>query len=89
VDPDGLLKNDEAEEIRLTIIDFSDKSKLVKKGNNYFSAPSGEGSVVANPGVSQNFLEKSNVDVTSEMVNMVERPVRNLSRPRTTFWDKP
>jgi len=27
---------------------------------------------LANPGVSQKFLEKSNVDVTTEMVNMVE-----------------
>lgn len=72
VDPGGLVKTADNEEIRLTVVDFPDKSKLVKEGNNYFSAPAGEGLALANPGVSQKFLEKSNVDVTTEMVNMVE-----------------
>ncbi|MFZ5648356.1 MAG: flagellar hook-basal body protein [Bacillota bacterium] len=72
VEPDGLVRTADDEEIRITIVDFPDKSKLVKEGNNYISAPAGEGVASANPGVSQGFLEKSNVDVSNEVVNMIE-----------------
>lgn len=72
VEPDGLLTTSDNEELRLTIVDFPDKSKMVKEGYNYFSAPAGEEVASANPGVSQGFLERSNVDVTNEVVNMIE-----------------
>lgn len=72
VDPDGVVRTAENLEFRLAIVDFPDKNKLVKEGNNYLSAPAGEETASANPGVSQGFLERSNVDVTSEVVNMVE-----------------
>lgn len=72
VEPDGLIKTADNEEIRLTIVDFPYKNKLVKEGDNYFSAPAGEEVAAAKPGVSQGFLERSNVDVTNEVVNMIE-----------------
>jgi len=72
VSPDGLATTRDNTQIRLTVVDFPDKTRLVKEGNGYYSAPAGEGTAAEKPGVTQGFLEKSNVDVTAEMVNMIE-----------------
>ncbi|MCL6477595.1 MAG: flagellar hook-basal body protein [Peptococcaceae bacterium] len=73
VSPEGVVTTADNEEIRLMIVDFPDKTKLVKEGDGYFSAPAGEaGSAAASPGVSQRYLENSNVDVSAEIVNMIE-----------------
>ncbi|MCL6611820.1 MAG: flagellar hook-basal body protein [Peptococcaceae bacterium] len=72
VSPEGVVTTSDGGEERLMIMDFPDKTKLIKEGNGYFSAPQGEGVAVENPGVTQHFLEKSNVDVAAEMVNMIE-----------------
>lgn len=57
---------------KLKVVDFDNPQELVKEGNNYLSAPSGGGAEAANPGVTQGYLERSNVDLASQMVNMVE-----------------
>ena len=72
INSEGVLTTSDNSEIKLTVMDFPDKTKLVKEGNGYFSASDGEGTAVEKPGVSQRRLEKSNVDVTAEMVNMME-----------------
>lgn len=72
VGPDGVVNTADNSQVKLLVVDFADKTKLVKEGNGYFSAPAGEGAAAGKPGVAQGFLEKSNVDVSSEMVNMIE-----------------
>ena len=72
VSPGGVLTTADGTGVQLDMVEFQDKSRLVKEGNGYFSAPSGEGIAATRPGVTQKYLEKSNVDVTAEMVNMVE-----------------
>lgn len=72
VSPDGMVTTADSSQVKLMIVDFADKTRLVKEGNGYFSASSGEGAAAEKPGVAQGFLEKSNVDVSAEMVNMIE-----------------
>lgn len=72
VDASGVVKTAGGQEIKLRISQFPDKSKLVKEGDNYYSAPAGEGKQASNPGVTQNYLESSNVDVSAESVNLIE-----------------
>jgi flagellar basal-body rod protein FlgG len=72
VDQDGVLTTADKDQVRLRVVEFTDKSMLVKEGDDYFSAPAGEGIDSGSPGVAQGFLERSNVDVSAEMVNMIE-----------------
>ena len=72
VDSLGVVTTSENEQIKLRVIAFPDKNKLVKEGDNYFSASAGEGAAVDNPGVTQSYLEGSNVDVSAETVSLIE-----------------
>jgi flagellar basal-body rod protein FlgG len=72
VGPDGVLTTADKNQVRLTVVEFADNNELVKEGDNYFSAPAGEGTESGNPGVVQGFLERSNVDVSAEVVNLIE-----------------
>ncbi|MFZ5644579.1 MAG: flagellar basal-body rod protein FlgF [Bacillota bacterium] len=72
VDSSGVVTTADNEQIKLTIINFPDKSKLAKEGDNYFSASEGEGAESESPGVTQRYLERSNVDVSAESVNLIE-----------------
>ncbi|MCL5056908.1 MAG: flagellar hook-basal body protein [Actinobacteria bacterium] len=72
VDASGVVTTSVNEQIKLTVVEFADKSKLVKEGNNYYSTPAGNGTEAANPGVTQRYLETSNVDVSAESVNLIE-----------------
>ncbi len=72
VSPEGVITTAENSQVKLLIVDFTDKSRLTKEGNGYFSAPAGGGTPSAKPGVAQGFLEKSNVEVASEIVNIME-----------------
>jgi flagellar basal-body rod protein FlgG len=72
VGADGVVTTAGGEEIKLTIVDLTDKSTLMKEGNNYYSAGAGGAAEAVNPGVSQRFLESSNVDVAAESVNLIE-----------------
>jgi len=58
---------------KLRLVSFADTQKLVKEGNNLFSAGQG---VAAQPDirskVRQGFIEKSNVNSVTEMSRMIE-----------------
>lgn len=72
VDASGVVTTAGNEQIKLAVVEFDDKSKLVKEGSNYYSVPAGNGAEAANPGVTQRYLENSNVDVSTESVNLIE-----------------
>lgn len=72
VNADGVVTTSDNEQIKLSIVDFQDKGKLIKEGNNYYSCSDGNGAEAVNPGVSQRYLESSNVDVSAESVNLIE-----------------
>lgn len=72
VEANGLLLSSDNEEAVLTIMQFPEKSKLVKEGDSYYSALQGEGTAAGNPGIRQGFLERSNVDLPVETVRMIE-----------------
>lgn len=56
----------------IRVVDFEDKSQLVKSGKNGFSIPDGiEPRAAVNFTIRQGFLELSNVDIIQEMVNMI------------------
>lgn len=54
---------------RLTLADFNNYNTLAKAGSNYYEAK--ENPTYINGSIQQGFLEASNVNVTSEMVNMM------------------
>ncbi|HEX2365275.1 MAG TPA: flagellar basal-body rod protein FlgF [Bradyrhizobium sp.] len=58
---------------KLRVVNFADAQKLLKQGNNLFSAPAG---AAAQPDlkstVQQGFVEKSNVNSVVEMSRMIE-----------------
>ena len=58
---------------KLRVVNFADAQKLLKQGNNLYSAPNG---IAAQPDtksmVQQGFVEKSNVNSVVEMSRMIE-----------------
>ena len=58
---------------KLRVVSFTDAQKLIKQGNNLYSAPNG---AAAQPDtkstVQQGFVEKSNVNSVVEMSRMIE-----------------
>jgi len=56
---------------RLRVAEFADPGVLRKEGNNCFTAPPGTDLQAANPEVRQGFLERANVELAAEMVDMV------------------
>jgi flagellar basal-body rod protein FlgG len=63
---------------QLTLVRFPNEAGLSSEGNNlYNQTPSSGSPIIATPGLNgtgllqQGFLEKSNVDVVSEMVNLI------------------
>ena len=79
ISPDGTITVQEgtnrADSIRgkLRLVSFADAQKLLKQGNNLFSTPN---DIVpqqdTKSAVRQGFVEKSNVNVVSEMANMIQ-----------------
>ncbi len=69
--PDGRISIDGAETDKLQLTDFTNPGRLVKEGANLYQA----GDAVQNKNsavkVSQGYLEQSNVNVVSEMVNLI------------------
>lgn len=55
----------------LYIVEFEDKSKLQKTGNNLFTAINMLPEESENPGLMQGYLEGSNINPVREMVNMI------------------
>ena len=59
---------------KLRLVSFADAQKLLKQGNNLYSAGTGEGAPQADTKstIQQGFVEKSNVNSVVEMSHMVE-----------------
>ncbi len=58
----------------IKIVDFNDKSKLVKEGNSvfYMSDPNQKEIVISDPQIRSGALERSNVSIADAMVDMVK-----------------
>ena len=68
---DGRIFLDEVESNSFQLFGFADETRLRKEGSNLFRPPEGVEPQAATPVVRQGFVELSNVNVISEMVNMI------------------
>lgn len=84
IDNTGHITAGGVEVAQLKIVDFPDRSKLVKEGSALFSAREAPGSAatVANPNLRQGALEGSNVNAVSQMARLmaVQREFESLQR---------
>ncbi|MCL6447159.1 MAG: flagellar hook-basal body protein [Armatimonadetes bacterium] len=72
ISEEGIVSTPRQGEIdRLRLVEFADLTVLSKTGDNCFAAPPGAAVPAPNPRVRQGFLERSNVNVTAEMVNVI------------------
>jgi len=71
VSDDGSVLVDNTEVGKLNVVEFANEKQLVKEGNSLFVAPPDQQTNPATGGVRQGFLEMSNVNVISEMVNLI------------------
>ncbi|VBB08914.1 flagella basal body rod proteins signature [Lucifera butyrica] len=71
VSPQGRIQVDGLDAGQLQIVDFANKKQLSKEGNSLFVAANGAVPQASNATVHQGFLEGSNVNIVSEMVNMI------------------
>jgi flagellar basal-body rod protein FlgG len=70
---DGQISVDSAVVANLRVVDFDDPNQLLKLGDGLFVAGQGVQPIaLTNPEVRQGYLERSNVDVLREMVDMIE-----------------
>ena len=74
IEDDGSVVVDGQRVDRISVVAFKNKSHLKKAGFSYYlyEGQDGEGNPAEGTRVLQGFLEKSNVDVTEEMIRMVE-----------------
>ncbi|MCU0595273.1 MAG: flagellar hook-basal body protein [Desulfobacterota bacterium] len=71
---DGQIRVDGASLDRILVVDFKDRRLLLKEGANYYIDP-GTAEELPRPEkttLHQGYLEESNVDLTEEMIRMVE-----------------
>lgn len=68
---DGTISINGVETDRLRVVEFADEKQLTKQGSSLFAAPGGAQQQPATGVVNQGYLEMSNVNVISEMVNMI------------------
>lgn len=71
VDNEGRVYADGQEVDQLKLVRFENPQLLVNEGSNRYSALPEQQALVTHAEVSQGFLEQSNVDVASEMVQMI------------------
>ena len=72
IDSGGSIYAGETRLDQLNVVDFEDRSQLAKIGGNLYKAPTGvEGEESVNYSIQQGALEKSNVNVVNEMVEMI------------------
>lgn len=71
INESGIIEADGKEVARLQITDFEDYDYLKKFGENMYTAIDGATTKAAQGKVYQGYLESSNVNVVSEMVNMI------------------
>jgi flagellar basal-body rod protein FlgF len=68
----GQVQVDENQVGTMRVVDISDKTKLIKVGDNEFEVPQGiDLAQAVNYTIKQGYLESSNVNVVKEMVNMI------------------
>ncbi|KJS15896.1 MAG: hypothetical protein VR69_11565 [Peptococcaceae bacterium BRH_c4b] len=72
VDSGGVISLSDGSTYKLKIVEFDEPQKLTKTGDNYFDAAGVADKTAATPGVTQGYLEQSNVNLATQMVNMVE-----------------
>lgn len=71
VERDGRIYQNGQQVGQLGITDFEDYNYLEKFGNNYYEAVEGAETKASEADVYQGYLEMSNVQIVSEMVNMI------------------
>jgi flagellar basal-body rod protein FlgG len=74
VGADGQIQADGVSVDRISVVDFKDPRLLLKEGANYYTDP-GNAEELPRPEkttLHQGYLEESNVDLTEEMIRMVE-----------------
>lgn len=71
IDSQGRLRQQGQLQDQLKIVDFEDKAPLLNTGQNLLAAPQNALELPARAEVSQGFLEMSNVNLASEMINMI------------------
>lgn len=69
---DGTVVSGQNPVDRLRVVTFQDQNALVKEGAGYFSAPGIQPDPAAAAKVRQGVLEGSNVELTDEMVRLIE-----------------
>jgi len=74
IEDDGSVVVDGQRVDKIRVVTFKDKHHLKKAGLSYYlyEGQDGEGTPAEGTRVQQGFLEKSNVDITEEMIRMVE-----------------
>lgn len=67
----GVIEADGTMVDRVALVDFEDYDYIVKYGDNMYETADGATIKDANATIEQGYLEQSNVNVVSEMVNMI------------------
>lgn len=71
IDKDGTITADGTAVDQLQITDFADYDYLVKLGDNMYTTVDGAREIASTADVMQGYTEQSNVNVVSEMVDMI------------------
>ena len=71
IDDDGIIWQNEAQTAQIQVADFEDYNYLEKYGETYFRPVEGAALTQADAAVKSGWLEMSNVQIVSEMVNMI------------------
>ena len=71
IDKEGTIMADGAVVDQLQVTDFEDYDYLVKLGDNLYTTVDGAREIASTASVIQGYTEQSNVNVVSEMVDMI------------------
>lgn len=71
ISEDGRIFVDNVESNQFQLYSFEEENRLRKQGANFFAPPEGVVAQAATPILRQGYLELSNVNVVSEMVNLI------------------
>jgi len=71
VGADGTVSVDNQPAGKLQVVEFANEKQLAKEGSSLYIAANGQQRRAATGSVRQGFLEKSNVNVVGEMVNLI------------------
>jgi flagellar basal-body rod protein FlgG len=72
VSPSGTIQNIQNGEIKFNIVEFEDEQSLSRIGKNLYTAEGIEEIESQNPSIKQGALEGSNVNLTTQIVKMIE-----------------